>query len=134
LPSRSITWPAWPWPVTIITSRTPPAAAAGGVVDHRPSAYGQQVLVDDARQLTEPVASPPAAISPLDLHSAADATAGPAGRPLQEPERELDGGPDPEPRRRACRSRACRRARTDDERRELEARPGGADPIPSRRE
>ena len=47
------------------------------VVDHRPAADGQQVLVGDARQLLEPRRRPACADQPL--HAGADATAGPPG-------------------------------------------------------
>ena len=48
------------------------------VIDHRPAADRQQVLVDDARQLAEPRRLAACRDQSLDLHAAADATAGPA--------------------------------------------------------
>ena len=48
------------------------------VVDHRPAADREQVLVDDARQLAEPRRLAARCDQSLDPHAAADATAGPA--------------------------------------------------------
>ena len=67
------------------------------VVDHRPAADRQQMLVDDARQLAQPRRLAAGRDQSLCLHAGADATAGRSKRRAgQQPERQLDRRADPE--------------------------------------
>ena len=68
--------PACCFPVTSSTSlHADPLQQLQRVIDHRPAAYRQQVLVRHARQLLEPGRRAACADEPF--HDAADATAGP---------------------------------------------------------
>ena len=99
------------------------------VEDHRPVAHREQVLVDDARQLTQPGRLAPGRDQSLCPHAADDATAGAARgvRPSSQNE-SLDDGADPDREdERADPDRAAEQE-ADDERCELEPGARGADP------